>query len=69
MLSSWEAGKAVPESWFSGLCRAASVWLLRQQTSGPAPRASIPESGLGVCLQSASLTNTFLGQRSPAHGE
>ena len=32
-------------------------------------RASIPESEPGVCLQSASLSNTFLGQCSPAHGE
>ena len=47
----------------------ASVWLLRHQTSRPAPRASIPESGPGVCLPSASLASTFLGQRGPAHGE
>ena len=52
---------------FQASC-AASVWLLRCQTSGPAPRASIPESGPGVCLHSASLANTFLGQCSPAHG-
>ena len=45
------------------------MWLLRCQTSGPAPRASIPESGPRVSRHSASLANTFLGQRSPAHGE
>ena len=32
-------------------------------------RASIPESEPGVCLQSASLSNTFLGQHGPAHRE
>ena len=47
----------------------ASVWLLRHQTSGPSPRASIPKSGPGVCLHSASLANTFLGQRNPVNGE
>ena len=61
--------RAAPESGFPGLCRAASVSLLRHQTSGPAPRASIPESGPGVCLHSASLANTFLGQSDPANGE
>ena len=61
--------RAAPESGFPGLCHTASVWLLRHQTSGPAPRASIPKSGPGVCLHSASLANTFLGQRDPANGE
>ena len=36
---------------------------------GPAPRASIPQSVPCVCLHFPSLASTFLGQRSPAHGE
>ena len=40
-----EAVKEAPESGFSGLYLAASVWFLRRQTSGPALKASIPQSG------------------------
>ena len=58
-------GKASTESVFSGLYPAASVWLLRQ-TSSPAQRASIPESGPCVSLYFPSLANAFLGQRGPA---
>ena len=61
--------KGSPESGFSGLYHTASVWPLRRQTSGPAPRASVPESGPRVSRHSARLANTFLGQRGPAHGE
>ena len=61
--------RAAPESGFPGLCRAASVSLLRYQTSGPAPRALIPESGPCVCLHSASLANTFLGQSNLPMGK
>ena len=68
-LSSLEQGRADPESVFSGLYFAASVSLLRQQTSRPAPRASIPESGPSVSLHFPSLANTFLGQSGPVHEE
>ena len=68
-LSSLEEGKAAPESVFSHLYLAASVWRLRRQTSRPAPTASVPESGPCVSLHFLSLGNTFLGQNSPAHGE
>ena len=47
----------------------AGVWLLRGRISKPAPRASIPKSGLYVTLHVLSLANTFLGQRSTAHEE
>ena len=65
MLSSLEAGMAAPESGFSGFYL---VWL-RSQTSRPAPRASILNSGPCVSLYSQSLANTFLGQLGPACGE
>ena len=68
-LSSLEERKAAPESVFSHLYLAASVWRLRRQTSRPAPTASVPESGPCVSLHFLSLGNTFLGQNSPAHGE
>ena len=60
---------AAPESGYSGLYLTASAWLLRCQTSGPAPRASIPESGSCVSLHFPSLAKTFLGQCGPSHGE
>ena len=37
-LSSLEVGKKAPESGFSGLYCAASMWLLRCQMAGPAPK-------------------------------
>ena len=54
--------KGSPESGFSGLYHTASVWPLRRQTSGPAPRASNLESGSDACLHNASLENIVLGQ-------
>lgn len=60
---------AAPESGFSGLYLAASVWLLRCQTSRPALRASIPDSGPCVSLHSQNLENTFLGQLGPTFEE
>ena len=64
-----EAVKEAPESGFSGLYLTASAWLLRRQTSGPAPKASIPESGPCVSLHFLSLANIFLGQSSIAQEE
>ena len=64
-----EVVKEAPESGFSGLYLAASVWLLRCQTSGPALKASIPQSGPYVSLHFLRLIKTFLGQCSSAHGE
>ena len=69
MLFSLEAEMAAQESAYLGLYLTASAWLLRRQTSGPAPKASIPESGPCVSLHFLSLANTFLGQRGPSHGE
>ena len=54
--------KGSPESGFSGLYHTASVWPLRRQTSGSAPRASNLESGSDACLHNASLENIVLGQ-------
>ena len=62
MLSYLKAGKAAPESWFSGLYHASSVWIIRRQFPGP----QFP-SQVG-CLHSVSLANTFLGQHGPTHG-
>ena len=64
-----EEGKAATESVFSGLYLAASISLLRHQTSRPTPRASIPELGPCVSLNFPSLANTILGQSGPAHEE
>ena len=58
-----------PQRVFSGLYLAASVSLLRRQTSRPTPRASIPELGPCVSLHFPSLANTILGQSGPAHEE
>ena len=54
--------KGSPESGFSGLYPTASVWPLRRQTSGPAPRASNLESESDACLHNVSLENIVLGQ-------
>ena len=54
---------------FSGLYLAASISLLRHQTSRPTPRASIPESGLCVSVHIPSLVNTFLGHSGTTHEE
>ena len=75
-LSTQETGKAIylggrkgrRENVFRALL-AAGVWLLRGQTTKPAPRASIPKSGPCVTLHFPSLANTLLGQRSTARGE
>lgn len=64
-----EAVKEAPESGFSGLYLAASAWLLRHQTSGPALETSIPQSGLYVSLHFPRLVKTFLGQYGSAYGE
>ena len=76
-LSTQETGKAVFLGGRKGIHRewvfrplfAASVLLLRRQTSRPAPRASAPESGPCVSLYILSLANTFLGQSGTAHEE
>ena len=48
---------------------AASVSLLRCQTSSPGLRVSIPQSGLYVSLYFPRLANIFLGQSSIAQEE
>ena len=73
-LSMQETGKAIFLGGRKGIHRecvfrplfAASVLLLRRQTCRPAPRASIPESGLCVSLRILSLANIFLGQSGAA---
>ena len=64
-----EVVKEAPESGFSGLYLAASVWLLRCQTSGPALKASIPQSGPYVSLHFLSLLTTFLRHTATAREE
>ena len=54
---------------FSGLYLAATLLLLRHETSRPALRTQIPESGLCVSLHFPSLANTFLGHRGGVHEE
>ena len=62
-------GKASTESVFSGLYLAATVSLLRYQTSRPALRTQIPESGPCVSLYFPSLADTFLGHSGTSHEE
>ena len=68
-LSSFEKGEASTESVFSGLYLAATVSLLRYQTSRPALRTQIPESGPCVSLYFPSLADTFLGHSGTSHEE